>query len=85
MNFTYRFIQESTVCIVCEFQVNPKRTNRPGISTTDRGGSRGRGRGRGFRGGYYNPYNPYANYVPRPRGRAMFRFDHRSCLKVFIV
>lgn len=85
MNFIYRFIQESTGCIVCEFQVNPKRTNRPGISTTDRGGSRGRGRGRGFRGGYNNPYNPYANYVPRPRGRAMFRFDHRSCLKVFIV
>ncbi|XP_027037378.1 polyadenylate-binding protein 2-B-like isoform X1 [Pocillopora verrucosa] len=53
-----------------QIKVNPKRTNRPGISTTDRGSSRGRGRGRGFRGGLYNPY---ANFMPRPRGRAMFR------------
>lgn len=52
------------------FQVNPKRTNRPGLSTTDRGLGRGRSRGRGMRGGYFNPY---ANYGPRPRGRAMFR------------
>ena len=35
-------------------QVTVKRTNRPGISTTNRG--RGRGRGRGMRGGGFNPY-----------------------------
>lgn len=41
-----------------ELKVNLKRTNVPGISTTNRGGARGRGRGRGmFRG----------------RGRAGFR------------
>lgn len=51
-------------------QVNPKRTNRPGLSTTDRGSGRGRGRGRGFRGGFFNAY---ASYMPRPRGRAMYR------------
>ena len=51
-------------------KVNPKRTNRPGVSTTDRGMARGRGRGRGMRGGYFYPF---VNYIPRPRGRAMFR------------
>lgn len=56
-----------------QIKVNPKRTNRPGISTTDRG--RGRGRGRGFRGGLYNPYG---GYMPRPRGRAMFRGRGRA-------
>lgn len=38
--------------VVFGLQVLPKRTNLPGISTTDRGGHRGghtRGRGRGFR------------------------------------
>lgn len=58
------------ILVILLSKVNPKRTNRPGISTTDRGSSRGRGRGRGFRGGLYNPY---ANFMPRPRGRAMFR------------
>merc|ERR1711973_1083344 len=40
-----------------QIKVMPKRTNKPGISSTDRGGYRGRGRGyrgRG-RGGYYRP------------------------------
>lgn len=42
-----------------QLKVTPKRTNVPGISTTNRG--RGRGRGRGFRGGFrgrggFNPY-----------------------------
>merc|ERR1719300_1710658 len=40
-----------------QIKVMPKRTNKPGVSSTDRGGFRGRGRGRGFRG----------------RGRAMYR------------
>jgi polyadenylate-binding protein 2 len=42
-----------------QIKVMPKRTNKPGVSSTDRGGfrGRGRGRGRGFRG----------------RGRAMYR------------
>lgn len=56
------------------FQVSAKRTNRPGISTTNRG----RGRGRGFRGGmgggFYQPYNAFSNF-PRGRGRAMFRYS----------
>ena len=41
-----------TVKVFLDLQVMPKRTNMPGISTTDRGGHRGghtRGRGRGFR------------------------------------
>ncbi|KXJ12804.1 Polyadenylate-binding protein 2 [Exaiptasia diaphana] len=53
-----------------QIKVSAKRTNRPGISTTNRG--RGRGRG-GMRGGYYQPYNPYMGGFPRGRGRAMFR------------
>ncbi|XP_068698177.1 polyadenylate-binding protein 2-like [Montipora capricornis] len=58
-----------------QIKVNPKRTNRPGISSTDRGMGRGRGRGRGLRGGFFNPY---ANYMTRPRGRAMFRGRGRA-------
>lgn len=48
------------LCVICTNsvfyipQVSVKRTNRPGLSTTNRG--RGRGRGRGFRGGGYSPY-----------------------------
>jgi len=48
------------------FQVQPKRTNVPGISTTDRGGYRGRFQARGGlgqRGGYYGGQHP------RVRGR----------------
>uniref|UniRef100_A0A663MXL5 PABPN1 like, cytoplasmic n=1 Tax=Athene cunicularia TaxID=194338 RepID=A0A663MXL5_ATHCN len=47
-------------------KVLPKRTNMPGISTTDRGGYRGRFRARGGlaqRGGYYRGQHP------RVRGR----------------
>uniref|UniRef100_A0A8D0F9P4 PABPN1 like, cytoplasmic n=1 Tax=Strix occidentalis caurina TaxID=311401 RepID=A0A8D0F9P4_STROC len=47
-------------------KVLPKRTNMPGISTTDRGGYRGRFRARGGlaqRGGYYGGQHP------RVRGR----------------
>ncbi|NXW05210.1 PABP2 protein, partial [Fregetta grallaria] len=43
------------------FQVLPKRTNMPGISTTDRGGYRGRFQARGGlaqRGGYYRGQHP---------------------------
>jgi len=48
-----------------QIKVNPKRTNVPGISSTNRGRGRGRGRGafRGF-GGYYSP---------RSRGRGAYR------------
>merc|ERR1719284_1396088 len=52
-----------------QIKVMPKRTNKPGISSTDRGGYRGRGRGyrgRG-RGGYY-----------RPRGRGFYRGRARA-------
>jgi len=52
-----------------QIKVSAKRTNRPGISTTNRG--RGRGRG-GMRGGFF-PFNPYMGGFPRGRGRAMFR------------
>merc|ERR1712227_6496 len=52
-----------------QIKVMPKRTNKPGISSTARGGYRGRGRGyrgRG-RGGYY-----------RPRGRGFYRGRARA-------
>ncbi|XP_072013873.1 polyadenylate-binding protein 2-B-like [Amphiura filiformis] len=52
-----------------QIKVNIKRTNRPGISTTDRpnrarggGGYRGRGRGGGS---YYGGSPYYSGYVPR--------------------
>ena len=54
-------------------QVMPKRTNKPGISTTNRpprgrGGFRARGRGRGFGGGYMRRprggYRGRAHYAP---------------------
>jgi len=57
-----------------QIKVSSKRTNRPGISTTNRG----RGRGRGMRGGFYPPYNPFMGGFPRGRGRAMFRGRGRS-------
>ena len=60
-------------------QVTLKRTNLPGVSSTDRGGMRGRGRGRGFRrgggGGYFFP--AFGGFMPMMfssrggRGRAM--------------
>lgn len=56
-----------------QIKVTAKRTNRPGISSTDRGFPRGRGRGsgRGFRG-------YYSSYPSRPRGRAFFRGRGRA-------
>ena len=67
--------------LVCSvIQVTAKRTNRPGISTTNRG--RGRGRGRGMRGGGFNPYFGGMMMMPMQpmyyrggRGRA-FRYVH---------
>lgn len=50
-----------------QIKVMPKRTNKPGISTTDRG--RGRGRGRSYRGGYRG-YRGRGMY--RGRGRPMY-------------
>lgn len=54
-------------CLYCvaersEFtrQVSPKRTNRPGISTTNRSRGRGRGGFRGGRGGFGGGYAPRA-------------------------
>ncbi|KAM9436314.1 polyadenylate-binding protein 2 isoform 3-T3 [Clarias gariepinus] len=56
-----------------QIKVGAKRTNRPGISTTDRGFPRARFRSRGgsfsSRARYYSGYTP-----PRGRGRA-FRFQ----------
>ena len=54
--------------LVIASQVSAKRTNRPGLSTTNRGGFRGRGRGRGFRGGggMYNPYMGGMMMMPMP-------------------
>jgi len=61
-----------------QIKVTAKRTNRPGLSSTDRGRARGRGRGfrggggGGFGGGYYMPsYNPFSSY--RGRGRGAYR------------
>jgi len=56
-------------CLILATQVGAKRTNRPGISTTDRGFPRARFRSRGgsfsSRARYYSGYTP-----PRGRGRA---------------
>lgn len=56
-------------CLILAPQVGAKRTNRPGISTTDRGFPRARFRSRGgsfsSRARYYSGYTP-----PRGRGRA---------------
>merc|ERR1711962_433547 len=49
-----------------QIKVMPKRTNKPGISSTDRG--RGRGRGRSYRG--YRGYRGRGMY--RGRGRPMY-------------
>ncbi|MGH0126728.1 UNVERIFIED_CONTAM: hypothetical protein FKN15_033482 [Acipenser sinensis] len=55
-------------------KVLPKRTNMPGISSTDRGSQRGgRLRGRGFRSSRYNS----SGYQPRQRGRSFRHLGHR--------
>merc|ERR1711962_640000 len=54
-----------------QIKVTPKRTNIPGLSTTNRfPRSRGRGRGRGYYGGGGGGYHGYS---PRPRGRGSYR------------
>jgi len=54
-----------------QIKVTPKRTNIPGLSTTNRfPRSRGRGRGRGFYGG---GGGYHGGYSPRPRGRGSYR------------
>ncbi|KAI5636064.1 polyadenylate-binding protein 2 [Phthorimaea operculella] len=56
-----------------QIKVMPKRTNKPGLSSTNRPprGARGRGGGgRGFRGGF-SPY--YSGYRPARRGRGFRR------------
>ncbi|KAK7591073.1 hypothetical protein V9T40_002686 [Parthenolecanium corni] len=56
-----------------QIKVNPKRTNRPGLSTTNRGGPSFRGRSmrsRGYRGG--SNYM-YGGYRPARRGRGFRR------------
>ncbi|NWS50693.1 PABP2 protein, partial [Probosciger aterrimus] len=51
-----------------QIKVIPKRTNRPGISTTDRGFPRSRYRGRG--GGYSASRARFYSGYSRARGRA---------------
>jgi len=54
-----------------QIRVTPKRTNIPGISTSNRfPRTRFRGRGRGFYGGFPGGFGGYS---PRPRGRGGFR------------
>ncbi|CAB0010549.1 unnamed protein product [Nesidiocoris tenuis] len=53
-----------------QIKVNPKRTNRPGLSTTNRGGFRGRG-GRGAR--FPRGAAAYYGYRPARRSRAYRR------------
>eukprot|EP00076_Gallus_gallus_P036776 XP_025002314.1 polyadenylate-binding protein 2 isoform X2 [Gallus gallus] len=53
-----------------QIKVIPKRTNRPGISTTDRGFPRARYRGRGGGGGYGATRARFYSGYSRPRGRA---------------
>uniref|UniRef100_A0A8C6HE07 Polyadenylate-binding protein 2 n=1 Tax=Mus spicilegus TaxID=10103 RepID=A0A8C6HE07_MUSSI len=57
-----------SLCVLCPFQVIPKRTNRPGISTTDRGFPRSRYRARTTN---YNSSRSrfYSGFNSRPRGR----------------
>lgn len=61
-----------------QIKVNPKRTNRPGISSTNRGrarGTRGSFRGRGsFTGGYtgYTPRGARGGFRGRFRGRGNY-------------
>ncbi|XP_005803707.1 polyadenylate-binding protein 2 isoform X1 [Xiphophorus maculatus] len=58
-----------------QIKVGAKRTNRPGISTTDRGFPRGRFRSRGGGGSFSSRARYYSGYTPpRGRGRA-FRFQ----------
>jgi len=52
-----------------QIKVNAKRTNVPGLSSTNRGRGRG-GMSRGWRGGY--SYGGYGGY-PRYRGRGSYR------------
>ncbi|NXY82533.1 PABP2 protein, partial [Alcedo cyanopectus] len=62
-------------------KVLPKRTNMPGISTTDRGGYWGRFQARGghsHRGGYYGGQHP------RVRGR-MYRWVPEVSLLVWLL
>ncbi|XP_064416438.1 polyadenylate-binding protein 2 isoform X2 [Latimeria chalumnae] len=51
-----------------QIKVVPKRTNRPGISTTDRGFPRARYRARAI--SYSSRSRFYSGYTPRSRGRA---------------
>ncbi|OCU01242.1 hypothetical protein XELAEV_18007032mg [Xenopus laevis] len=55
-----------------QIKVVPKRTNRPGISTTDRGFPRARYRARAS--SYSSRSRFYSGYTPRPRGR-VYRSD----------
>ncbi|XP_025924275.1 polyadenylate-binding protein 2 [Apteryx rowi] len=60
-----------------QIKVIPKRTNRPGISTTDRGFPRARYRGRG--GGYSAARARFYSGYSRPRGRAYRWAGPRGC------
>ncbi len=64
-------------------QVNPKRTNRPGISTTNRGGPVFRTRGmrsRGYRGASY-----MYGYRPIRRGRYVSLKKISGCAKGLVL
>lgn len=54
----------------------PKRTNKPGLSSTNRPPRGMRGRGRSFRGGFY-----YSGYRPMRRGR-YYPYWHTSLFHV---
>ncbi|KAJ8717163.1 hypothetical protein PYW07_005736 [Mythimna separata] len=58
-----------------QIKVMPKRTNKPGLSTTNRPPRAMRGRGRSFRGGF-SPY--YSGYRPVRRGRGYRRGTYYS-------
>lgn len=63
-----------------EFKVNPKRTNRPGLSTTNRGYPRaGRYRARISRGAYYG-YRP----TRRPRYKILSYFQKLWTCYIYI-
>ncbi|MCP5810244.1 hypothetical protein NL321_29280, partial [Klebsiella pneumoniae] len=58
-----------------QIKVMPKRTNKPGLSSTNRPPRTMRGRGRGYRGGLA-PY--YTGFRPPRRGRVFKRGSYYS-------
>lgn len=81
----WNFFSATGPCEIKYFvtQVMPKRTNKPGLSSTNRPPRGMRGRGRSFRGGGGGGGFYYSGYRPMRRGR-YYPYWHISTL-MFIV